>query len=91
MALSTPPLPPDMLCSETTTYESVRVVIVPEGPYHYLVDVQSDAVDATQYAVERVIVNNAELHFEDPIWFVECEVDVGLPVGDHGDTVWVWV
>jgi hypothetical protein len=91
MSLPTSSPPPDTRCSETTTYEDVRVVIFPSGPFHYDVDVNDGAgVDCT-HAVERVVVNNAEIRLEDPIWFVDSEVDVGLPVDGHGDTVWVWV
>lgn len=91
MSLSSPPPPPDMLCSETVTYECVRVVVMPAGPHHYDVDVNDGAGVAVHHAVERVIVNNAELQLDDPIWFVDSEVDVGLPVDGHGDTVWIWV
>lgn len=83
--------PPKQLLKEgTTTYENARVIITPEGPRHYRVVVSKHDDEHVRHAVERVIVNTAEVSLESPIWFVDVKVDVGVPLDEPGDTVWVW-
>jgi hypothetical protein len=73
------------------TYRNARVVITPSGPHHYDVDVSVRPGETTRHAVERVVVNTAEMTFETPVWFIDVELDVGVPVDGPGDTLWVWV
>ena len=75
---------------ETVTYEDVRVVVTPEGPYHYAVTVSEADGTRTEHAVEYVVVNATTISFEDPIWFIDADVDVGVPIEAAGDTAWIW-
>lgn len=83
--------PTTQLGDETVTYEDVRVVITPEAPYHYQVEVSRPDGERFEHAVERVIVNTAEVSLDDTIWFADATLDVGVPIDGPGDTVWVWV
>jgi hypothetical protein len=74
----------------TVTYEDVRVVIVPEGPYHYEVTVSHADGERTDHAVEHVAINAASVRLDGPIWFVDATLDVGIPVSGVGETAWVW-
>lgn len=74
----------------TVTYEDVRIVITPEGPFHYEVTVSPADGDHADHAVERVSINSTPVHLDDPIWFIGADVDVGVPVGQAGETAWVW-
>lgn len=74
----------------TVTYEDARVVITPEAPYHYQVKVSDPDGDVTVHEVEYVVVNTTEIRVDDPIWFIDVELDIGIPLDGHGETVWVW-
>lgn len=82
--------PANRLEEGTVTYEDVRVTITPEGPYHNRVEVSEPDGENSVHAVEYVVVNDAAVVLEEPIWFIDVDVDVGVPVVDPGDTVWVW-
>ncbi|MFB6096481.1 MAG: hypothetical protein ABEJ74_03745 [Haloferacaceae archaeon] len=87
-----PPILPSTtpeLGDETVTYESVRVVIVPESPRHFTVKVSTDDEPAV-HAVEHVVVNTAEVVLDSSIWFIDVDLDVGIPLAGHGETAWVW-
>ena len=84
------PRPAGYLDRANVTYEDVRIVIEPEAPRHYEVKVSEREGDISTHAVERVVVNTAEVALDDPIWFVDVKVDVGVAVDEPGDTVWVW-
>jgi hypothetical protein len=73
------------------TYRDVRVVITPEGPRHYDVAVSERPGETTHHAVERVVVNTAAMTFDTPVWFIDVELDVGVPVDVPDETAWVWV
>jgi phage baseplate assembly protein gpV len=73
-----------------TTYTDARVVITPEAPRHYEVEVRKSDDEIARHAVERVVVNTAEVALDGPIWFIDVKVDVGVPVDDTGDTAWIW-
>lgn len=90
--MSAPTLPPTTakFGDETVTYENVRVAITPEAPDHYRVEVRKPNDETVFHAVESVVINTAEVALGGPIWFIEVGVDVGVPIDDHGDTVWVW-
>lgn len=90
MANVTPAPSTEPLGRETVSYTDVRVVITPEGPYHYEVSVGERDGTCTEHAVEYVAVNATTIHFEEPIWFADANLDVGVPIGQAGDTVWVW-
>ncbi len=90
MSGRTPVPETDTLDRGTVTYEDVRVVIVPEGPYHYEVTVSRAEGDRTEHAVERVAINATTVHPDDSIWFIGADLDVGVPVGRAGETAWVW-
>lgn len=90
MSESPPALPSNQLERGSVTYENVQAVITPEAPYHYRVQVNDPDGDTTVHAVEYVVINTARVTLDDPIWFVDVKLDVGIPVDDHGDTVWVW-
>jgi hypothetical protein len=85
------PTTPSRYVNGTTSYEEVQTVITPEGPDHYAVTVREADGSTHTHAVERVVINTAALHLVDPIWFVDANIDVGLPAAGHGETVWVWV
>lgn len=91
MSRSTPKPQTDPLGTETETYEEIRIVITPEAPHHYRVEMSHPNGDQCEHAVERVIINTAEVHLEDPIWFTDVTLDVGIPIDRPGDTAWVWV
>jgi hypothetical protein len=74
----------------TEMYEQARVVITPEGPHHYTVTVSENQDHHVEHAVERVVVNTATITLEDPVWFVDADVDVGVPLSGPVETVWVW-
>lgn len=90
MTDQTPAPQTNQLEDGTVNYEDVRVVITPEAPYHYQVKVSESDGEITAHAVERVRVNAANVLLDDPIWFMDVDVDVGVPVDEPGDTVWVW-
>lgn len=90
MANATPAPTPNSIAAETDTYENVQVVITSEGPFHYAVRVRPDDGEQTDHAVEYVVINGTTIQFEDPIWFVDVGLDVGVPIGRAGDTAWVW-
>lgn len=73
------------------TYEDVRVIITPEAPRHYRVAVSEPAGEQVDHAVEDVVINGTAVVLDDSIWFDDVQLDVGVPVGEPGDTVWVWV
>jgi hypothetical protein len=91
MVDSTPQPPSSETKSGVTTYTNVQTVITPEAPGHYAVEVREADATTRTHAVERIVVNAAEISLEDPIWFVDAKVDVGVPVDGHGEVVWVWV
>jgi hypothetical protein len=74
-----------------TTYTDVQTVIRPEAPGHYSVEVRSKDGDTRVHAVERVVVNTAEISLADPIWFVGAKLDIGVPADGHGEVLWAWV
>ena len=74
-----------------TTYTGVQVVITPEAPNHYSIEIRDEGGDRQTHAVECVVINAAAVVLEDPIWFVDAKVDVGVPADGHGEIVWVWV
>lgn len=86
----TPAPQTDPFARETVTYEDVRVVITPEGPYHYEVTVRHIDGDCSDHAVEYVAINATTVFFESPIWFADADLDVGVPIERAGDTAWVW-
>lgn len=90
MSDTTPAPETDTLAEGTITYEDVRVVVVPQTPFHYEVTVSRADGDRTDHAVERVAVNATAIHFDDPVWFVGADLDVGVPIGRAGETAWVW-
>lgn len=91
MSGTTSARPTNQLEKGTATYENVRVVITPEGPRHFEVQISDSADERTRHAVERVVVNTAEVLLDGPIWFIDAELDVGVPICGAGDTAWVWV
>ena len=90
MAGMRPASRPTRLDRGTVTYDGVRVVITPEGPFHYEVAVRDADGDRTDHAVEYVAINATLVRLDDPIWFIDADLDVGVPVGDAGETAWVW-
>lgn len=74
----------------TEMYKDARVVIDPEGPHHYRVTVSEGPNHHVEHAVERVVINTATVTLDGPIWFVGTDVDVGIPLVGHEETVWVW-
>lgn len=90
MAGMRPASRPTTLERGTVVYEDVRVVITPEGPFHYAVTVRASDADQTDHAVEYVAINATPVHLEDPIWFIDADLDVGVPIGHAGETAWVW-
>ena len=80
----------DTLDEGTVTYQDARVVITPEGPFHYEVTVSRTDGERTDHAVERVAINATTVHLDGPIWFIGADLDVGVRVGQVGETVWVW-
>ena len=80
----------DTLEKGTVTYEDVRVVIFPEGPFHYEVTVSRANGDRINHAVEYVAINATTVHLDDPIWFIGADLDIGVPLGQPGETAWVW-
>ena len=91
MVDSTPQPPSSEMTHGVTTYTNVQTVISPEAPGHYAVEVREADATRRTHAVERVVVNAAEIGLEDPIWFVGAKVDIGVPVDGHGEVVGVWV
>ncbi|MFB6079512.1 MAG: hypothetical protein ABEJ81_00695 [Haloferacaceae archaeon] len=91
MSRPTPHPPPTQFGDETVTYEGVRVVITPEAPHHYRVEVSEADGERRVHAVERVIINTAAVSLDDPVWFADVQLDVGVPIDGPGDTAWVWV
>lgn len=81
----------NQLTEETVTYEDARVSILPEAPYHYHVEVNDPDGDNVFHAVEYVVINGADVSLDDPIVFSGVKLEVGIPIGDPGDTAWVWV
>jgi len=90
MADLTPTTRTNALDRGTVTYEDVRIVITPEGPYHYDVTVSDADGDRIHHAVEYVAINATTVALEEPIWFIDADLDVGVPVNDVGETAWVW-
>jgi hypothetical protein len=90
MSDSTPALPSDQLAGGSVTYDDARVVITPEAPHHYEVIVSDADGETSVHAVERVVINSARVALDSSIWFIDVKLDVGVPLGEHGDTVWVW-
>lgn len=90
MSNTTPAPRNNQLAKGTTTFENVRVVITPEAPSHYEVVVSHPTDGRSRHAVERVVINSAAVVLSDPIWFIDVDLDVGVPIGEPGDTVWVW-
>lgn len=74
----------------TVTDEDVRIVIAPEGPYHFAVTVSHADGRRTHHAVEYVAINGTTVDLEAPIWFIDADVDVGVPIEAAGETAWVW-
>ena len=74
----------------TVTYEDVRTVITPEGPFHYEVMVSPADGDRVNHAVEYVAINATTVRLDDPIWFIDADLDVGVPIGQVGETAWIW-
>ena len=90
MSAQPPPIPPEATAAETVSYVNVRVVVFPEAPQHYDVNV-ADETTVSHHAVERVVLNNTLIEFEEPLWFVDADVHVGVPRYAYGDTAWVWL
>jgi hypothetical protein len=89
---NSPPQPPSSATTNgATTYTDVQTVITPEAVDHYAVEVRRDDGATRTHAVERVVVNAAEIRLDDPIMFVDAKVDVGVPANGRGEVVWVWV
>lgn len=84
------PSTPARTTEYTTSYEGVQTVVAPEAPDHYTVTVREADGTTHCHAVERAVVNTAGVRLDDPIWFVDVDVEVGVPVDGHGDVVWVW-
>ncbi|WP_101295990.1 hypothetical protein [Halegenticoccus soli] len=80
----------DTLDEGTVTYEDVRIVIIPEGPFHHKVMVSHADGDRTDHAVEHVAINTTLVHLDSPIWFIGADLDVGVPIKQAGETAWVW-
>jgi hypothetical protein len=80
----------DPLAAGTDTYENVRVFIAPEGPYHYDVQLRLPDGSHAEHAVEFVALNTTQVEFEEPLWFVDVTLDVGVPIGQVGETAWIW-
>ncbi|EJN57953.1 hypothetical protein [Halogranum rubrum] len=74
----------------TQTYDNVRVDIIPQADDHYDVVVTHPDGERSRHAVERVVINSASVLFDSHIWFVDANLDVGVPIGEPGDTLWVW-
>jgi hypothetical protein len=75
---------------DVVTYEDARVIITPEGPRHFQVVVSRGQGHRERHAVERVVINTAEVRLDSSIWFIDAKVDVGVAVEERGETVWVW-
>lgn len=90
MSDTKPAEPHNQLEKGTVCFENVRVVITPEAYDHYEVVVSHPTDGQSRYAVERVRINSASVILTDPIWFIGVDLDIGVPVGEPGDTVWVW-
>jgi hypothetical protein len=82
---------PARFADGTVSYEDVQTVIAPEAPDHYAVTVREEDGTTHTHAVERVVINTAEVALADPVWFVDVKVDVGVPADGHGEVVWAWV
>ena len=80
----------NLLAEGTVTYEDVRIVITPEGPFHYEVAVNDASGDRTHHAVEQVAINATTVLLERPIWFIDADLDVGVPIEGVGETAWIW-
>lgn len=91
MSNSTPSPPSGDVRTGKTTYTGVQAVIRPEAPDHYSVEIRDGSGASHVHAVERVVVNTAEVHLDDPIWFVGAKIDIGVPIDGHGEVVWAWV
>lgn len=90
MSDTTPSTTNSQLRRGTKTYENSRVVITPQALDHYEVVISDPNEGQCRHAVERVVINSATVLLDSPIWFVDATVDVGVPTGEPGDTVWVW-
>lgn len=90
MAGTRPASKPTTLDRGTFTYEQVRVVITPEGPFHYEVTVRHADGDQRVHAVEHVEINGTQVFIDAAIWFIDADLDVGVPIGHGGETAWVW-
>lgn len=90
MADLTPVRSQGQLDRGTVTYEDVRVVIRPEAPYHYHVEVSLEDGQRVSHEVEFVAVNATNISLESPIWFIHADLDVGVPLMHPGETAWVW-
>jgi hypothetical protein len=86
----TPTPPANPLAKGTTAYEDVQVGIVPEGPYHYEVLVKQAESDCATHAVEYVAINATTVRLDDPLWFDDVDLDVGVPGTQAGEIAWVW-
>lgn len=87
------PAPPPSPGAGSRHYESVSVVVVPEAPHHYSVSVRDEDDEddeRVEFAVERVAVNSTRVRLEGSVWFVDADLDVGVPFTSHGETAWVW-
>jgi hypothetical protein len=82
---------PARFADGTVSYEDVQTVITPEARDHYTVTVREGDGTTHTHAVERVVINTAEVKLGDAVWFVGAKVDVGVPATGHGDVAWVWV
>lgn len=67
MSGMTPDSQTNKLNKGTVTYDNVRVVISPEGPFHYKVTVSSADGDRINHAVEHVTINSTTVQFDEPI------------------------
>ncbi|MFB6200645.1 MAG: hypothetical protein ABEI98_01395 [Halorhabdus sp.] len=74
----------------TDTYEDVRVVVTPEGPFHYAVRVSRGDDNHAEHAVEYLAINATTVHVDESIWFAGADIEVGVPIGRVGETAWVW-
>ncbi|MFB6124379.1 MAG: hypothetical protein ABEJ59_00275 [Halanaeroarchaeum sp.] len=84
------PVRENPLARGTVGYERVQVVVAPEGPYHFAVLVRDETGVRAEHAVEYVAINGTTVDVGGPIWFVDTNLDVGVPVDEAGETAWVW-
>jgi hypothetical protein len=82
--------PPNPLASGTVTYEDARIGILPEGPRHYEVLVDRAGGGQAEHAVEYVVLNATHIDVDDPLWFADATLHVGVPESETGETAWVW-